>query len=81
MSEGARVDNLGSVYKYRDAAGLSHYNAEIYADETSDIAGKTTFEGDKVADPNSTAYVIRTGKLYVMSGDNKWYDTDGNEVE
>ena len=76
---GARVDMLGSVYKYRDAQGYQHFVAEIYADETSDIAGVTKF-GLIIADPDSTAYVVQTGKLYVMGGDNKWYDTDGNEV-
>ena len=78
----ARLDPLGSVYKYRDAQGREHFNAEIYADETSDISGQTVFEGTKVADPNSTAYVIKTGKLYVMGSDNKWYDSaDGSEVQ
>lgn len=75
-----RMDTLGSVYKSRDTLGREHFVAELYADETSDIAGQTVF-GTKVADPNSTAYVVGTGKLYVMGGDSVWYDTDGNEVE
>lgn len=75
-----RMDTLASTYKYRDEQGLQHFVAELYADETSDISGVTTF-GTIVADPNSAAYVVKTGKLYVMGGDNKWYDTDGNEVE
>lgn len=75
-----RMDTLASTYKYRDSQGLQHFVAELYADETSDISGVTTF-GAIVADPNSAAYVVKTGKLYVMGGDNKWYDTDGNEVE
>lgn len=74
-----RVDTTQSVYKERDAQGRQHMIAEIYADETSDIKNKTMF-GSVVADPNSTAYVVKTGKLYVMGGDSKWYDTDGNEV-
>ena len=80
----ARVDTLGSEYKYRDAQGAQHMNAEIYADTTADIKGKTRFaveNGEIVADPNSTAYVVQTGKLYVMGGDSKWHDTNGNEVE
>ncbi len=75
-----RIDTLGSVYKYRDAAGLQHFVAELFADTSADIAGITQF-GDIIADPNSTAYIVQTGKLYVMGGDSKWYDTDGNEVE
>jgi len=75
-----RMDTLGSVYKYRDTQGLQHFIGEFYADETSDISGETTF-GAIVADPNSTAYVVTSGKLYVMGGDGKWYDTNGNEVE
>lgn len=75
----ARMDIHGSEYKSRDTSGKEHWNMELYADETSDISGQTTF-GGKVADPNSAAYVVKTGKLYVMGGDSKWYDTDGNEV-
>lgn len=75
-----RMDILASTYKSRDDQGLEHYVAELYADETSDISGVTTF-GTKVADPNSVAYVVQSGKLYVMGGDSIWYDTDGNEVE
>ena len=75
-----RMDSHGSVYKYRDSAGLQHFVGEFYADTTADIAGKTQF-GDVTADPNSTAYVVKAGKLYVMASDNKWYDTNGNEVE
>lgn len=74
-----RVDTPNSVYIDRDPQGRQHLVAEIYADQTSDIKNKTVF-GSVVADPNSTAYVVQTGKLYVMGGDNKWYDTDGNEV-
>lgn len=75
-----RMDTLGSVYKYRDSADLQHFVGEFYADETSDISGKTQLAG-VIAEPNSTAYVVQAGKLYVLGGDNKWYDTDGNEVE
>ena len=74
-----RVDTTQSVYKARDALGRQCMIAEIYADETSDIKSKTVF-GSIVAEPNSTAYVVKTGKLYVMGGDGKWYDTTGNEV-
>lgn len=79
----ARVDTLGSEYKYRDAQGKQHMNAEIYADTTSDIAGITEFNaggGVIVADPNSAAYVVGSGKMYIMGGDSIWYDTSGNEV-
>jgi hypothetical protein len=74
-----RMDTVASTYKGRDEQGLQHFVAEIYADEISDIKGKTVF-GSVVADPNSTAYVVKAGKLYVMGGDSKWYDTDGTEV-
>lgn len=79
----ARVDTKESVYKYRDAQGKQHMNAEIYADEASDIAGKTEFNaggGVIVADPDSAAYVVHSGKMYIMDGDSIWYDTSGNEV-
>lgn len=74
-----RMDTIASIYKYRDDQGLQHFIAELYADETSDISGVTTF-GTIVAEPTSTAYVIKAGKLYVMASDKKWYDESGNEV-
>lgn len=74
-----RVDTTQSVYKERDAQGRQHMIAEIYADETGDIKSKTVF-GDVVAEPNSTAYVVQSGKLYVMGGDSVWYDTNGEAI-
>lgn len=78
----ARVDKEQSRYKYRDAAGLQHFKAEIYADDTSDIAGVTIFEnGTIAADPDSAAYVHHTGKLYTMDGNGVWRDAaDGTAV-
>ena len=78
----ARVDKEQSRYKYRDATGLQHFKAEIYADDTSDIAGVTVFEnGTIAADPDSVAYVHHTGKLYTLDGNSAWRDaTDGTAV-
>jgi hypothetical protein len=67
-----RMDTLGSVYKYRDATGLQHFVGEFYADDESDIKGKTQF-GSIVADPDSTAFVAHSGKLYIMDGSGVWY--------
>ncbi len=75
-----RMDTRESIYKYRDKQGLQHFVAELYADETSDIIGKTTF-GAIVADPDSAAYVHHTGKLYTMDGNGVWCDAaNGSEV-
>lgn len=67
-----RMDTLGSVYKYRDATGLQHFVAELYADDESDIKDKTQF-GNIVAEPDSTAFVAHSGKLYIMDGSGVWY--------
>lgn len=67
-----RIDTEGSVYKYRDAAGIQHFVGEFYADDESDIKNKTRF-GDKIAEPDSTAFVVHSGKLYIMDGSGVWY--------
>lgn len=67
-----RMDTLGSVYKYRDTQGLQHFIGEFYADETSDIKDKTQF-GNIVAEPDSTAFVAHSGKLYILDGSGVWY--------
>lgn len=67
-----RMDTQGSVYKYRDNEGLQHFVAELYVDDESDIKNKTQF-GSIVADPDSTAFVAHSGKLYIMDGSGVWY--------
>jgi hypothetical protein len=66
------MDTQESVYKYRDSEGLQHFVAELYVDDESDIKGKTQF-GSIVADPDSTAFVAHSGKLYIMDGSGVWY--------
>lgn len=36
------------------------------------ISGKILYQG-------SLAYVIQSGELYVLSGDGKWYSSEGDE--
>lgn len=67
-----RMDTLASTYKYRDDQGLQHFVGEFYADDESDIKGKTQF-GNIVADPDSTVFVSHSGKLYIMDGSGVWY--------
>jgi hypothetical protein len=74
-----RMDATASVSKGRDINGIEHFVGEFYADETADIKNKVQL-GSVIAEPDSTAYVVKAGKLYVMASDSKWYDTDGTEV-
>lgn len=67
-----RMDTDASKFKGRDDQGLEHFVGEFYADDESDIKGKTQF-GRVVADPDSTAYVAHSGKMYVMDGSGVWY--------
>lgn len=67
-----RMDTLASTFKGRDDQGLEHFVGEFYADDESDIKGKTQF-GSVVADPDSTVFVSHSGKLYVMDGLGVWY--------
>lgn len=76
---GVRMDEVVSIYVDRDALGRFHYIGEFYADDVDDIKGKTIFD-NVVADPDSTAYIIKAGKLCVLAGNNKWYYSDGEEV-
>lgn len=54
--------------------------AEIYADEVSELPKIDGIDGCELAQ-GSVAYVIKTGGLYVLSSDGKWYDSDGKEAE
>jgi hypothetical protein len=66
------MDTQGSVYKGRDSKGLEHFVTELYADDESDIKNKTQF-GNIVAEPDSTAFVAHSGKLYILDGSGVWY--------
>jgi hypothetical protein len=67
-----RMDTDASKHKGWDDQGLQHFVAELYADDESDIKDKTQF-GNIVADPDSTAFVSHSGKLYIMDGSGVWY--------
>ncbi len=54
--------------------------AEIYADDLSELPEIDGIDGCELAQ-GSVAYVIKTGGLYVLSSDGKWYDSDGKEAE
>lgn len=54
--------------------------AEIYADDVSELPEKDGFDGYELAQ-GSVAYVIKSGGLYILGGDGKWYDNDGKEAE
>lgn len=54
--------------------------AEIYADDVSELPEKDGIDGYELAQ-GSVAYVIKSGGLYILGGDGKWYDNDGKEAK
>lgn len=52
--------------------------AEIFADDLSDISDLETVEGRKLSQ-GSTAYVIKSGDIYVMGSDGVWHNSESGE--
>ena len=52
--------------------------AEIFADDLSDISDLKTVEGRKLSQ-GSTAYVIKSGDIYVMGSDGVWHNAENSE--
>lgn len=54
--------------------------AEIYADDVSELPENNGIDGYELAQ-GSVAYVIKSGGIYVLGSDGKWYDTDGKQAK
>lgn len=52
--------------------------AEIFADDLSDISDLETVEGRKLSQ-GSTAYIIKSGDIYVMGSDGVWHNSENGE--
>lgn len=65
------------VLAYRN--GISHIIGEVFIDDVSELPEKDGINGYELTQ-GSIAYVIKSGEIYVMGGDEKWYDTSGKEV-
>lgn len=52
--------------------------AEIFADDLSDISELETIEGRKLSQ-GSTAYIIKSGDIYVMGSDGVWHNSESGE--
>ena len=63
-------------YPYDDKVRII---AEIYADNVSELPEKDGLDGYELAQ-GSVAYVIKSGGIYVLGSDGKWYDSDGQEA-
>lgn len=57
----------------------SHIIGEIFVDEVSELPTADGIDGYELVQ-GSVAYVIKSGEIYVMGGDGKWYDSNGKEV-
>lgn len=66
------------VIAYRN--GISHIIGEIFIDDVSELPTPDGIDGYELVQ-GSVAYVIKSGEIYVMSGDGKWYDSNGKEAE
>ena len=53
--------------------------AEIYVDDVSELPENDGFDGYELAQ-GSVAYVIKSGRLYILGSDGKWYDNNGKEA-
>lgn len=53
---------------------------EIYADDVSELPEKDGIDGYELVQ-GSAAYVVKSGEIYIMGGDGKWYDSNGKEAE
>lgn len=53
--------------------------AEIYADDVSELPENDGIDGYELAQ-GSVTYVIKSGEIYVLGSDGKWYDTDGKQA-
>lgn len=65
------------VLAYRN--GISHIIGEVFIDDVSELPEKDGINGYELTQ-GSIAYVIKSGEIYVMGGDGKWYDSNGKEV-
>lgn len=62
--------------KFADDKQTSIVCAEIYAD-TVDELPETDGIPSRVLHQGSVAYVVKTGEIYVLAGDGKWYGSEG----
>lgn len=53
--------------------------AEIYADDVTELPENGGVDDYELAQ-GSVAYVIKSGGIYVLGSDDKWYDTDGKQA-
>lgn len=58
----------------------SHIIGEIFVDEMSELPEKDGIDGYELVQ-GSAAYVVKSGEIYIMGGDGKWYDSNGKEAE
>lgn len=57
----------------------SHIIGEIFVDEMSELPTPDGIDGYELTQ-GSIAYVVKSGGLYILGGDGKWYDTNGKEA-
>ncbi len=57
----------------------SRITAEIFVDDVSELPSVDGIDGYELAQ-GSVAYVIKSGEIYILGGDGKWYDTDGKQA-
>ncbi len=55
---------------------ISEIIAEIVVDTADELPGTDEIPG-KVLHQGSIAYVIKSGEIYVLAGDGKWYSSEG----
>lgn len=71
---------LSSLHVIAYVNEKSHIIGEIFIDDVSELPTSDGIDGYELVQ-GSVAYVIKSGEIYVMSGDGKWYDSNGKEAE
>lgn len=64
----------------RTVDNRSRVTAELFVDEASDLPGTEGIDGYTLC-MGSIAYVVRTGELYVLGSDGKWYGGEKEDEE
>lgn len=70
---------LSNLHVIAYVNGTSHIIGEIFVDDTSELPSQDSIDGYELAQ-GSVAYVIKSGGIYVLGSDGKWYDTDGKQA-
>ena len=65
--------------RYANSTDISEVTAEIITDTSAELPAADDIPGKKLHQ-GSIAFIVKEGKLVILSGDDKWIDCSGNVV-